>query len=117
MANPVAVRNAKFVLLGSRQAEQQNISLKIQNKSTTGVSEVTPLQMSLQVDVMQVEGYVISFDVEGVLNRPFIADGMDVINYKVLAGNSVVMCFYYEQKKIKKFFFPEALDEPKMMLS
>jgi hypothetical protein len=65
---------------------------------------------------MQVEGNVVSFDMQGVLNRPYIPDGMDVINYTILAGNTLVMAFYYEQKKIKKLFFPEAIEEPKKLL-
>ena len=49
---------------------------------------------------------------QSVLNRPYIPDGMDVVNYTILAGNTCVLAFYYDQKKIKKFFFPEAQDEP-----
>jgi hypothetical protein len=33
---------------------------------------------------------------------------MSVINYNVLAGNTVTMAFFYEQKSIKKLFFEEA---------
>jgi hypothetical protein len=42
------------------------------------------------------------------LNRPFIPDGMDVINYTVLKGNTVTMAFFYEQISLKKVFYEEA---------
>jgi hypothetical protein len=42
------------------------------------------------------------------LGRPFIPDGMDVIEYKILAGNSVTMCFFYKQVSLKKVFIEEA---------
>ena len=51
---------------------------------------------------------MISFAINDVLNRPFIPDGMDVINYNILAGNTVTMCFYHEQKSLKKLFYEEA---------
>ena len=63
---------------------------------------------------MQVEGNNISFFFEDILNRCYIPDGMEVINYTVLAGNTVTICFWYEQKSIKKLFFEEARVNPKM---
>jgi hypothetical protein len=33
---------------------------------------------------------------------------MDVIQYKVLAGNQVIFGFYYKQVSLKRFFFKEA---------
>ncbi len=63
-----------------------------------------------------------AFDIVGQLNRVFIPDGMDVVQYTVLAGNSVTFCFYYKQKSLKKILFKEArvkrmvLDEMKGLL-
>ena len=107
-ANPTAIRNAKFVIGGPRILEQKNISLQVQNKWVNGTSDITPVSLALQIDSMQVEGWTINFDISEMLKRPYIPDGMDVINYRVLAGNTVTMCFYYEQKSIKKFWFPDA---------
>jgi hypothetical protein len=47
----------------------------------------------------------------GTLGRAFIPDGMDVISYKVLAGNIVTFGFYYKQVSLKRFFFQEARDK------
>ena len=57
---------------------------------------------------MQVEGENVSFEFSDVLNKPYVPDGMEIITYKILAGNTVSLCFFYEQKSIKKLFFPEA---------
>ena len=116
LANPIAVRGATFSITGAQPTNQQAVALKFQNKSTTGTTQVTPVNLSLQVDNLQVDANLVSFDIAGLLNRPFIPDGMDVMNYTVLAGSNVVMCFYYEQKKIKKLFFPEAQDEPQKLM-
>jgi hypothetical protein len=45
------------------------------------------------------------------LGRAYIPDGMDVIQYKILAGNSVVFGFYYKQVSLKRFFYTEARDK------
>lgn len=108
LGNPLLIRNAKFVLTGPRATEQQSVSLQIQDKFVNGVTEIIPMNLSLQIDTMQVEGNTISFDISRTINRAFIPDGMDVIGYRVLAGNTVTMCFYYEQKSLKKLMYPEA---------
>lgn len=108
LGNPMIIRNAKFVLTGPSAVAQQGISLQIQDKYSNGVTEVVPLNLALQIDTMQVEGNTISFDIAATINRAFIPDGMDVIGYQVLAGNTVTMCFYYEQKSLKKLMYKEA---------
>lgn len=108
LANPIIVRNAKFVISGPQIAAQQGVSLQIQDKFINGVVDVVPMNLMLQIDTMQVEGYTISFDIADTINRAFVPDGMDVIGYRILAGNTVTMCFYYEQKSLKKLFYPEA---------
>lgn len=111
LANPTHIPNARFVVAGPTQAAilaQQNQSLQFTNKSTDGKQFVAPLDINQEIDAMQFQNTVVNFDIIGTLNRPFIPDGMDVINYTVLAGNTVTLCFFFEQKQIKRFFFDEA---------
>jgi len=117
LANPIFIRNATFTITGANAALQRNVSLLIEDKYTNGITEVVPLNINLQIDVMQVDANSISFNVQDVLNRPYIPDGMDVINYRVLAGNTVTMAFYYEQKALKKLLYPEARVKRKRMSS
>lgn len=115
LANPTLVVNAKFILTGPAFNSQIAIPLQYINKEITGTVDITPINLALQIDNMQVFDYVVNYDLMGTLNRPFIPDGMDVINYKVLAGMTVTMCFYYKQVSLKKFFFEEARESKKLM--
>jgi hypothetical protein len=116
LANPILIRSATFVISGAQDTAQKNIPLRVQDKYINGVTEIAPVGLSLSLDVMQVFNNSISFHVSDVLNRPLIPDGMDVIDYTILAGNTVTMCFYHEQKAIKKLFFPDArIHKPKRM--
>ena len=115
LANPTLVVNAKFILTGPAFNSQIAIPLQYINKEITGTVDITPINLALQIDNMQVFDYVVNYDLMGTLNRPFIPDGMDVINYKVLSGMTVTMCFYYKQVSLKKFFFEEARNSKKLM--
>jgi len=115
LANPTLIVNAKFVLTGPAFANQIAIPLQYVNKEITGKVDVNPINLALQIDNMQVFDYVVNYDLMATLNRPFIPDGMDIINYKVLAGMTVTMCFYYKQVSLKKFFYKEARDSKKLM--
>jgi hypothetical protein len=108
LANPVLVRSATIVISGPQATAQQSVALQVQDKYINGVVDIVPVNLALQVDLMQVDGNQISFYISDVLNRPFMPDGMDVINYTILAGNTVTICFYHEQKSIKKLFYEEA---------
>jgi hypothetical protein len=108
LANPVFIPNATFTISGPLASQQQSVALQIQNKFVNGVTKVDPLNLALQIDNMQVDGNNISFDFYDIMNKAFVPDGMEIISYKILAGNTVTMCFFYEQKSIKKLFFPEA---------
>jgi len=108
LANPVLVRSATIVISGPQATAQQSVALQVQDKYINGVVDVVPVNLALQVDTMQVDGNSISFNISDVLNRPFMPDGMDIINYTILAGNTVTICFYHEQKSIKKLFYEEA---------
>jgi hypothetical protein len=111
LANPVLIRSATIVISGPQAIAQQSVALQVQDKYINGVNDIKPINLSLQIDTMQVDGNMISFNINDVLNRPFIPDGMDVINYTILAGNTVTICFYHEQKSIKKLFYGEAREK------
>jgi hypothetical protein len=122
LANPTLIANARFVATGLNVNGQKMESLVFTNKAVDGETRVAPIQLDLNIDVFQAQANIIVFDINEQLNRVFIPDGMDVIKYKVLPGNSVTFCFYYKQKQIKKLFFKEAtvkrlfLDEMKELL-
>lgn len=111
LANPTHMPNARFVVSASSQAlilAQQNQSLMFTNKSTDGKQFVSPLDINQELDTMQFQNTVVNFDIIGNLKRPYIPDGMDVINYTILAGCTVTLCFYFEQIQLKRFFYDEA---------
>ena len=87
---------------------QNNQALFIYNKNIDGTQEINPFNIDLQVDTMQVFSNVVYFDISKSIGRPFIPDGMDIIKYTVLAGNSVTFTFFYTQVSLKKFFYKEA---------
>jgi hypothetical protein len=112
LANPTLLPNAKFTCtnpLNQNQAFAQfNQPLIFKNKNIAGHEFIHPIQNALNVDIDQNQDEIIYWDIIGTLGRVFIPDGMDVIQYKVLAGNQVVFGFYYKQVSLKRFFFKEA---------
>ncbi len=115
LANPTHIVNAKFTFAGAAFANQINQPLIFKNKNIEGKQTVNPLQLQLQVDTMQVAKDIVFFDIFGNLNRPFIPNGMDVIQYKVLAGCTVTFAFFYEQHDLRKLFFKEARDSKRLL--
>jgi hypothetical protein len=110
LANPALFINAKFVIAGPQVQQQLSVPLQVINKSIEGVEKIDPLNVALQIDNMQVQNDMVVFDIMKNLNRPYIPDGMDVVSYKVLAGNTVTMSFWYKQVSLKKVFYKEARD-------
>jgi hypothetical protein len=108
LANPVFIPNATVTISGPQTVAQKSTPFLIQNKFVNGVTKIEPLNISLQIDNMQVEGNNISFDFYDIMGRAYVPDGMEIVSYKILAGNTITLAFYYEQKSIKKLFFPEA---------
>jgi hypothetical protein len=111
LANPTHIVNAKFAYAGANStliSNQIAQPLIFKNKRITGDVKIEPLNTQLKLDIYQFQPDILFFDFEGSLNRPFIPDGMDVIQYKVLAGATVTFSFYYRQKSIKRFFLKEA---------
>lgn len=114
LANPMHIINAKFTFAGVTLAQQINQPLIFKNKSATGEEKVEPFQLQLEVDNMQVAQDIVFFNLQ-TLNRPFIPNGMDVIKYKVLAGNTCTFAFFYRQKDLRRFFYEEARNSKKLL--
>jgi len=110
LANPTIIPNCKFTFDGINSQQQRAIPLKIIDREITGTEYIQPLNLDLTIDNMQVSANVIFFDIMQMLNRPFIPDGMDTVEYTVLPNMSVVMAFFFEQKSLKKAFYKVARD-------
>ena len=108
LANPALLVKGQINVAGPLAAQQNNQSLFIYNKNIDGTQEISPFNIDLQIDTMQVFSDVVYFDISKTIGRPFIPDGMDVLQYTVLAGNSVTFTFFYTQVSLKKFFYKEA---------
>lgn len=115
LANPTLIANCKFVFAGPQLNKQIAIPLEVKNKEITGTEKIEPLNLALEIDTMQVANDIVFFDIAKKLNRPFIPDGMDVINYTVLAGMTVTMAFFYKQVSLKKVFYPEARNSKSLL--
>ena len=116
LANPTLIPNCKFTFAGVNINAQKAIPLSVIDREITGEEFIQPLNIDLTIDNMQVQGDVTFFDISQKLNRPYIPDGMDTIQYTVLPNMSVIMAFFYYQKSIKKAFFEEARIENQMKL-
>ncbi len=108
IGNPTMIPNATIVFTGSTVSVQQSQTMQFLNKNVAGWKTSYPMQPFLLLDVNQFQNDIVYFDVDKDLNRPFIPDGSETIQYTVKAGNSVSICFYYKQHQLKKFFFKEA---------
>ena len=108
LANPTLIHNSQFVFSGPNLTTQRSQALKVVNQGIVGKQKIVPLNLDVNIDTMQVASDIVYFNMTETLNRPFIPDGMDIITYKVLAGNTVTMCFYYEQVSLKKVFYKQA---------
>ena len=115
LANPTLLPNAKFVCENPVDANQSykqfNQPLIFKNKNIAGHEKIHPIQNALNTDIDQNQNNIVYWDIMETLGRAYIPDGMDVISYKVLAGNIVTFGFYYKQVSLKRFFFKEARDK------
>ncbi len=108
LANPTLIANARITVTGTQVKEQLAERLTFVNKNVAGEAVINPLSIALNMDLFQQQSNVILFNITKDLNRVYIVDGMDIMRYRVLAGNTVTFCFYYKQKSLKKFFWKEA---------
>jgi hypothetical protein len=107
LANPTLLPNAKFTLSGPFRNAQFSQPMIFKNKNIAGFEKVESVQNSLNIDAYQSQNSIVYWDIESTLGRLFCPDGMDVMQYKVLAGMSVIFSFYYKQINLKKVFYPE----------
>lgn len=107
LANPIILPNAKFALSGAKLVEQYSEPLIFINKNIAGHEKIHPIQNSLNIDNFQSQRNIVNWDIEQTLNRVYAPDGMDIIQYKVLTGMTVVFAFYYKQIHLNKVFYPE----------
>jgi hypothetical protein len=111
LANPTIIPNCKFTFDGINSQQQRAIPLKVIDREITGEEYIQPLNLDLTIDNMQVSANIVFFDIMQMLNRPYIPDGMDTIEYTVLPNMSIVMAFFFEQKSLKKAFYKVARDK------
>jgi hypothetical protein len=110
LGNPIHIPNVKLSVDAPTQLQidqQTNQPFRFINKKATGQQQIEPLQLSLQIDNMQVAKDIVFFDLSPI-GRPFIPNGMDVLQYNVLAGSTVTFNFFYRQRDLRKLFFEEA---------
>lgn len=110
LANPLLIHSAYFTFDGtnSQIMSQESLAMQFTNKNAQGFKKIDPVNLSLKIDNMQVFNNVIAFDLHESLNRPFIPDGMDVINYTIYAGVKATLVFFYEQVHVKDLYYEEA---------
>ncbi|MES2287562.1 MAG: hypothetical protein V4547_17845 [Bacteroidota bacterium] len=115
LANPAMMPSARIFMAGNSVISQRNQNLGFKNRNIEGKQFVNPLSVGLEFDAYQFQSTVVSFDINCSLDRPFIPDGMDVVEYTVLAGMTVTMVFYYKQFSLKRFAFKEARMSKKIL--
>jgi hypothetical protein len=110
LANPPIIHSAYFTIEGTNAQilKQEVLAMQFINKNIQGYRKIDPVNLSLKIDTMQVFNNSIAFDFHESLNRPFIPDGMDVINYTIYAGVKATLVFFYEQIHIKDVYYDEA---------
>jgi hypothetical protein len=113
MSNPTKIYNSKVVITAPSSSilfNQRAQNFRIIQKDITAVQDIHSINIDLMLDAFQSQNNIVAFSYLKELNRPYIPDGMDVLRYTVLAGCTVSIAFYYEQKKLKKFFYKEIRD-------
>jgi hypothetical protein len=107
LANPTILPNAKFTCSGLLLNEQFSQPMIFKNKNIEGHEKIFPIQNSLNIDIDQNQKQIVYWDIYKTLGRLYCPDGMDIMQYTVLRGMSVVFGFYYKQIQLKKVLIPE----------
>lgn len=114
LANPTLIRNAMVDASGLTTnsttnstiiGNQLNESFKFKAKNIKGWLEVQP--MRLYKNTLQFQTDTVEFPIENILNRPFVPDGMEVLNYTIKANCQVVLTFFYKQTLLKELVYDE----------
>jgi len=107
LANPTILPNAKFTCSGPLLNEQFSQSMIFKNKNIEGIEKINPIQNALNFDILQPQKQIVYWDIYKTLGRLYCPDGMDIMQYTVLRGMTVVFGFYYKQIQLKKVLIPE----------
>lgn len=113
LANPTMIVNAKFIFTGNVKA-QQNQAVTVKQKDIRGFQDAKVINPQFGIDIYQYQTDIAVMSFFESIGRPYIPDGMDVMQYKVLAGNTLIMALYYKQISLKKLVFKEALTSEKL---
>ena len=107
LANPTILPNAKFTCSGPLVSRQFSQSLTFINKNIAGHEKIDPINNDLNFDILQPQKQIVYWDIYKTLGRLYCPDGMDIMQYTVLKGMTVVFGFYYKQIQLKKVLIPE----------
>jgi hypothetical protein len=113
MSNPTKIINSRITITAPNDTvlfNQRDINFGITQKDLRAFTYTSPINIPQLLDRFQFQNNVIAFNFERELNRPYVPDGMDILRYTVLAGCTVVIAFYYEQKMLKKYFYKDLRD-------
>lgn len=113
MSNPTKIINSRVVITAPNNNvlfAQRDVNFGITQKDLRAFTYTNPINIPQLLDKFQFQSNSVSFNFEKELGRPYVPDGMDILRYTVLAGCTVVLAFYYEQKMLKKYFYKELRD-------
>ncbi len=113
MSNPTKIINSKVVITAPDETtlfNQRAINFRNTQKDLRAWEDIRSINIDLMLDAFQFQSNIVAYNLEKELGRPYVPDGMDILKYTVLAGCTVSIAFYYEQKMLKKFFYEETRD-------
>jgi len=113
MSNPTKIINSRVTITAPNNNilfAQRDINFGITQKDLRAFTYTSPINIPQLLDKFQFQSNIIAFNFERELNRPYVPDGMDILRYTILAGCTVSIAFYYEQKMLKKYFYKELRD-------
>lgn len=116
-SNPTRIYNCRITISGTTEEimlNQRNVNLGMLQKDLRAYTDFTSINTQLFVDKFQFQSNIVAFNFDKELGRPYVPDGMDILRYTVLAGCTVSIAFYYEQKYLKKYFFKELRDNKRV---
>jgi hypothetical protein len=113
MSNPTRIINSKIVITAPNDTilfAQRDFNFGITQKDLRAYTDTEPINIPQLLDKFQFQSNILAFNFQNELNRPYVPDGMDILRYTILAGCTVSIAFYYEQKMLKKYFYKDLRD-------
>jgi hypothetical protein len=107
LSNPAMLLHVQMTFAGQNVSGQLNQPLRFMSSNIASEQVVKPVATQLFFDIQQFQNNTVRFSLIDRLQRGYVPDGLDWIRYKVLAGTSVNMVFFYKQQHLKDFFFKE----------